>query len=100
IEFALQGLPRLDPGTRNALLDEGAALGIGPERVDRLIVRACRSLGVARDAGPSATTVTVPPRHLRCRVCVGVTDFAQAARQKTAACRHCRASLRWDCPIC
>ena len=100
IEFALQGLPRLDPGTRNALIDEGAALGIAPDRVDRLIVRACRSLGVARDAAPSAATAPVAPRLLRCRVCAGVTDFAQAARQKTAACRHCRASLRWDCPIC
>ncbi|WP_074312018.1 hypothetical protein [Singulisphaera sp. GP187] len=100
IEFALQGLPRLDPGTRNALHDEGAALGITPDRVDRLIVRACRSLGVARDAGPSAATAPVAPRLLRCRACAGVTDFAQAARQKAAACRHCRASLHWDCPIC
>ena len=30
IEFALKGLPRLDPGTRSALFDEAAALGIAP----------------------------------------------------------------------
>ena len=51
IEFALKGLSRLDPGTRSALIDEAAALGIAPERADRLIGRACRALGVARDVG-------------------------------------------------
>ena len=35
-----------------ALLAEAAALGIAPDRADRLIGRACRRLGVAREAGP------------------------------------------------
>ena len=106
IEFALKGLPRLDPGTRSALFDEAAALGIAPERVDRLIGRACRAMGVARDfvaAAPAGGGGGVGAlRLLRCRACAGVTDYGQAARggAKGAECRHCRASLRWDCPLC
>jgi hypothetical protein len=109
IEFAVKGLSRLDPGTRSALLDEAAALGIAPERADRLIGRGCRTLGVARDlpAAPAAGFGgngggAGAQRLLRCRACVGVTDYGQAARGggKGAECRHCRASLRWDCPLC
>lgn len=101
IEFALKGLSQLDAGTWNALIDEGSVHGIGPDRVERLIGRVCRSLGVARDAGAaSAGPVAMAPRLLRCRVCSGTTDFAQAAKQKTPACRHCRGGLRWGCPIC
>lgn len=101
IAFALRHLSRLDPGTRSALLDEAAATGIAPDRADRLIARACRSQGVARDSPARTSTAAAPaPRLLRCRSCAGVTDFGQAARQKQPACRHCRAPLRWDCPIC
>lgn len=99
-EFALKGLTRLDPGTRSALADEAAALGIGPDRTDRLVGRACRTLGVARDGAASSTPLAPARRFLRCRACAGVTDFAYAAKQKAPSCRHCRASLRWDCPIC
>src|SRR5262249_53997379 len=49
--FALKGLSRLDPGTRSALISEAAALGIAADRADRLIGRACRKMGVARDPG-------------------------------------------------
>ncbi len=45
--FALQGATRLDLGTHGVLIEEAAALGIGSERADRLIARACRKLGVA-----------------------------------------------------
>lgn len=101
IAFALRGLSRLDAGTRSALLDEAAALGITADRVDRLIARACRSLGVSRDAGPSAPVATSgPPRLLRCRNCAGVTDFGIVSRATKPECKHCRAPLRWDCPIC
>lgn len=106
IEFALKGLSRLDPGTRSALFDESAALGIAPERADRLICRACRAMRVAADfvvAAPVGGRGGVSElRLLRCRVCAGVTDYGEAARggAKGAECRHCRASLRWDCPLC
>src|SRR4051794_22338091 len=102
IEFALKGLPRLDPGTRKALIDEAAAMGIAPERADRLIGRACRALNVARDHVSDLSGVAGVIRLLRCRSCSGVTDYGQAARGggKSAECRHCRASLRWDCPLC
>ena len=105
IEFTLKGLSRLDPGTRSALVEEAAAMGVTPERADRLIVRACRALGVARDlvaaAAPAGGGAGVL-RLVRCRACAGVTDYGQAARggAKGAECRHCRASLRWDCPLC
>jgi hypothetical protein len=108
IEFALKGLIRLDAGTRSALFDEAAALGISPDRVDRLIGRTCRAMGVARDLVTAASAGgrdgggMGAPRLLRCRVCAGVTDYGQAARggTKGADCRHCRAPLRWDCPLC
>ena len=47
--FALKGMSRLDLGTRGVLIEEAAALGIGSERAERLIARACRKLGVALD---------------------------------------------------
>ena len=106
IEFTLKGLSRLDSGTRSALFDEAAALGIASDRADRLIGRVCRAMDVARDfvvAAPVAGSAGVNPvRLLRCRACAGVTDYGQAARAgaKGAECRHCRASLRWDCPLC
>jgi hypothetical protein len=100
IEFALKGISRLDPGTRAALVDEAAARGIAPDRADRLIGRACRALGVARDAGAIAPASGGAPRLLRCRSCAGVTEYAAAARSKGAECRHCGGPLRWACPLC
>lgn len=101
IAFALKGTTRLDPGTRQTLLDEGAKLGVAPDRVDRLLARACRSLGVARDGAFAPSTVGPPPRLLRCRGCGGVTDHAKVAKGKgSATCRHCGVSLQWTCPVC
>ena len=53
-EFALKGLKRLDPGTRAALVEEAAALGIVADRADRLIGRICRRLDITREAGSVA----------------------------------------------
>ena len=105
VAFALKGLPRLDPGTRAALLDEAAALGVAPDRAERLIARGCRA---AR--GRPRRRRRRPPRSRRRRpapaACgagraAGVTDFA-AARSSRARpdCRHCGASLHWTCPVC
>jgi hypothetical protein len=101
ITFALQGLSRLDAGTRQALLDEAMARGVSPDRAGRLIRRICRSTGVATDAAADTSAIAPPPRLLRCRSCSGVTEFSRAARDAASAhCRHCGASLRWECPVC
>ena len=102
IAFAVRGLPRLDYGTRAALIDEAGTRGIAPDRADVLIGRGCRALGVARDGAPALILGSIePPRYLRCRACAGVTDFAEASEPAgRAECRHCRASLRWACPAC
>ena len=118
--FALQGLSRLDLGTRLALIDEAAALGISSDRAGRLIGRNCRQAGVALDhvsvaphsGGTNATglsasvaatgTAANGAYHLlRCRHCSGVTEQSPVARRSGASrCRHCGASLKWDCPVC
>jgi hypothetical protein len=105
--FALGGQPRLDPGTREVLRDEAEALGVEPDRAERIVGRVCRKLGVTRDgvaftptaAGPVAGNR--PPRLLRCRSCSGVTDFDKVAHGTgPSSCRHCGASLHWACPVC
>jgi hypothetical protein len=118
--FALKGLTRLDSGTHATLIDEAAALGIGADRADRLIGRSCRKAGVAREIGPVAALGSlaaggVPPavgggaspsangayQQLRCRNCSGVTELSPVMRRTSPArCRHCGASLKWDCPVC
>ena len=97
IVFALQGSTRLDLGTRAALIEEAAALGIGSDRADRLIGRACRKLGVRRDGGPVAplsglagagaaqATVNGVYQQLRCRNCAGVTEVSPVARKTSPA---------------
>ncbi len=101
IAFALQGLPRLDYGTRAVLIGEATALGIPPERADVLIGRGCRALGVTRDAPAMLMTTIDRPRYLRCRSCSGLTEFDEASdRARRPECRHCRASLQWSCPAC
>ncbi|WP_422924596.1 hypothetical protein [Singulisphaera sp. PoT] len=100
ITFALKGVLQLDPGTRSALVDEAATLGIAPDRAERLILRACRAQGVARDTGASFASLAKAARLLRCRACSGVTDFSEVARQPRPECRHCHEPLRWDCPVC
>jgi hypothetical protein len=111
--FALKGLGHLDAGTHSALTEEAAAAGILPERADRLLGRICRRLGVVREIGSVA-----PPTHgssptsahpngatkftlLRCRQCSGVSEMSPVARKSsTPRCRHCGASLKWNCPVC
>ncbi len=101
IAFALKGLSRLDSGSRQVLIEEGEKRGIASDRTDRLIGRACRALGVLRDASAVPSPSAPPPRFLRCRSCSGLTDFAQVSKQKaTPLCRHCGASLNWTCPAC
>ncbi|MFO0958081.1 MAG: hypothetical protein U0800_11740, partial [Isosphaeraceae bacterium] len=104
VGFTVDGLHRLDEATRSALLDEATARGLVPDRADRLIRRVCRSRGVGTGApalpdGPPGK----PPRLIRCRSCGGLTEFQKAAKgggPDAGNCRHCGASLRWDCPIC
>jgi hypothetical protein len=112
--FALKGLTGLDPGTRTALIDEAAALGISSERADQLIGRICRRSGVALEQGSAAPLAGMQSAAalghsngaarfsiLRCRQCAGVTEMSPVARKSnTARCRHCGASLKWHCPIC
>ena len=103
--FALAGMPRLDPSTRGVLLDEAEALGIAPDRAEKIVARVCRQLGIAREGGAGAGAVAVstngPLRLLRCRSCSGVSDYGKVARGSgPAACRHCGASLHWSCPVC
>ncbi len=116
--FALDGLVRLDPGTRSTLIEEASALGIPSERALRLIARICRRCGVTRDrddvaalagnsalsptaAAPASVNGTAKFSLLRCRHCSGVTEMSPVARKAgSARCRHCGASLKWDCPIC
>ena len=116
--FALEGLERLDEGTRSALIEEAAAIGIASERADRLIARTCRHLNVVNDRSTAAPVNShqassapgSPAAHLngsakfsllRCRHCTGVTEMSPVARKSgTARCRHCGTSLKWDCPVC
>lgn len=103
VEFALKGLPRIDAGTRLALLDEAARLGVAPDRAEVLIARVCEALGVSRDAAPPGAFAALnsPPRLLRCRSCGGISGFGLVARAaRRAECRHCGAPLNWSCPVC
>ncbi|MEW4567349.1 hypothetical protein AB1L88_05725 [Tautonia sp. JC769] len=100
IRFSLDGESRLVPGTRSALLDEAASLGIAPDRALRLIRQGCRSLGIVAEApAPADSSPPGPMRLLRCRSCRGVTELTDSGRS-SRACRHCGDSLRWECPIC
>ena len=103
--FALGGIMRLDPGTRAVLLDEGEALGVLPDRSEKIVARVCRQLNISRDgtavAAAKSASANGPARLLRCRSCSGVTDYGKVARGTgPSACRHCGASLHWSCPVC
>ncbi len=103
IAFAVKGIAKLDYGTRAALIDEAARQGISTERADVLISRGCRALGVSRDGAPALilNQSIDPPRYLRCRVCSGVTEYADVSSPPARPeCRHCRAPLQWNCPAC
>lgn len=102
--FALRGLARIDSGTHVALIDEAGSKGIPPDRAHRLIRRAGRKAGASVDAAAPAAGASAKPsgyKILRCRNCAGVTELPPTARHAAAArCRHCGASLRWECPVC
>ncbi len=100
--FAIDGLDRLDLGTRHVLLDEAAAKGIAPDRAEKLIKKACASKGVARDLWGAPPTASSLLRLLRCRSCGGVTNYADQVKGAAhpLGCRHCGASLKWTCPVC
>jgi len=105
-DFALRGLPRLDSGTRSILIDEAEALGIARARADRLIQRACRRTGVAGagaepSPGDSGRSAPGDLKTVRCRNCAGVVELSPVARRSASSrCKHCGASLKWDCPVC
>ena len=98
-EFTLKGLKRLDPGTRAALVEEAAALGIVADRADRLIARLCRRLDINREGGsvtplpnPGSTRDARPAANvaqrftlLRCRNCGGVTELSPVAQGRIGA---------------
>jgi hypothetical protein len=99
--FVLRGLVRLDPGTRDALVHEAASVGIRPERAAKLIRRACRALGIDPEPkGPAPANDLAGRRWIRCRSCLGLTEYTWSEIHGSGECRHCRASLRWDCPAC
>lgn len=100
VAFTIQGLAGLDDGTRGVLMQEAAALGIDLDRADRLIARACQRQGLDRRGGPAASNSTADRRWLRCRDCGGLTDYAWSEIHGSGGCRHCRAPLTWDCPVC
>lgn len=105
--FALRGLARVDSGTHVALVDEAGSRGIPPDKAHRLIRRAGRKVGAAVDgpapvaAPASASGKPAGYKILRCRNCAGVTELPPTARSAaTSRCKHCGASLRWECPVC
>ena len=101
IDFAVKGSSGLAAGTRQVLREEALLLGITTERADRLIDRACRTLGISREGEGRAVRLDGLVRYLRCRSCTGLTEYALASRStESAVCRHCRADLRWTCPVC
>jgi hypothetical protein len=103
IEWTLAGQSRLDPGPQAALIDEATAMGIVPDRAERLIQRVCRRLGVARDLSALPATRGPALRLIRCRGCSALIDFEKlgtSASPATATCKRCGTSLRWDCPNC
>ncbi len=100
VAFTIKGLNAIDDGSRNALIQEAAALGIGPERADRLIARICRRQGLDKRGGPAPTNNHADRRWIRCRECGGLTEYAWSEIHGSGQCRHCHAHLRWDCPVC
>ncbi len=97
VGFTIRGLNRLDPTTREVLVEEAAALGIAPDRAASLIRRGCRAEGTAyeetiRNAPP------LPGPLLRCRICSGVTVAEDGRGSNAESCRHCGARCAGNVP--
>ena len=58
--------PGSTPARGRVLLDEAAALGVAPDRAERLIARGCRALGVARDGRRAARRSRRSPGRRGC----------------------------------
>jgi hypothetical protein len=105
IDFALESAATMNAAARAAILDEAARLGLAPDRAAVVLDEECRrrdvkAVGPGED-GDEADGTATPSRWLRCRRCGGVTALERAGQTLGAlACRHCQASLKWDCPIC
>lgn len=100
VTATVRGQPRLDAATHRALLEEGNALGLDTGRAQRAVRRVCRFEGVILDAAAPSLPPAAATRWLRCRACGGLTDFARADVAAAGQCKHCRNTLRWECPIC
>ncbi len=110
VSFAVNGLPRLDDATFEALVEHARATGISPNRADQVIQRVCTRLGVVR-LGSLPVDVALPQvpasqrvALTRCRSCHGFNE--NIAKPKSGrpgplpTCRHCGEPLWWTCPSC
>lgn len=102
-KFAIGVLRALDDGTKRELLFEASRKGIEANRAEILMKRLCKDLDVEWDSARAAwyaDAAVVDRRELRCYSCFGLTDHAKVARESQPECRHCRGSLKWECPSC
>lgn len=74
---------------------------------DSGIIRAVGADMSAMSPGKAPETSSAPPKLIRCPECSGLTEAVQEPRKgsanstaSTPACRHCGASLEWECPVC
>jgi hypothetical protein len=102
IDFALESVATILATARTALLDEAGRLGLAPDRAAIVLEEECRKRDVrVLDADEDGTSKPAPSRWLRCRRCGGVTALERPGQALgSVSCRHCQASLRWDCPLC
>ena len=59
-------------------------------------------VGSPGTAPAAFSPMNIAYQQLRCRNCSGVTEVSPVGRRSrgSARCRHCGASLKWDCPVC
>ena len=99
----VRGQSRVDTATRRALLAEGVALGIDPERSAAILDRTCREQGIGIEVPsnePSQLAMASLARWLRCSQCGGLTQFDAARSTTEGTCVSCHGPLRWECPLC